>query len=192
MKRCARVVVAGIVVVLAGCAPAESPAPGVADRWRTEIDALLTSDLSELERQVLADYEITDAELAEAQDAYARCMSDRGLEADFGDGDGDVFAYGATPESQDTFRNASDDPDAAFEQIPVIADECADGTIWDIGLYYHEMRSNPEGKTLLELWRECLDPADVDEVRDLTDQELQELIDDESFVPSAEVSACLS
>lgn len=184
------VAVAGLALALAGCSSGADPAPDVADRWRTEIDALLADDVSALERQVLADYEITDAELAEARDAYARCMSDRGLEADFGDGEG--FSYGATQESQDAFRSASADPEAALDQIPTIADACADGTIWDIGLYYREMRSNPEGRSLLELWRECLESAGVDEIHDLTDQELQELVDDESYVPPPEVGTCVS
>lgn len=147
--------VAFAVVVLGGCsagngAAEPSPTPSVAQRWVDEIDGVLgASSTSDLERAVLADHWVTDAELAQAADAYGACVRRYGLEPLF-EGHVETGTYGAgtTPESQWAFQDASGDADKASAQVPRIEDRCGNESSYtDIGWYFYQMRANPTAKT---------------------------------------------
>ena len=78
------------LVLFSGCsadaAGAEVGYPvveGVDPRWVVEITARISASESGLERRILEDFYIADAELQEARDAYAACMNERGVEITF-------------------------------------------------------------------------------------------------------------
>lgn len=156
--------------------------------YRTEFDRILQGDPTDLEREVLADYRVSGAEVTEARDAFATCMDGFGLEASFGDGSG--FAYGATPDSQDSFAADYDDRDVGLDKMLEVTDECALGTINDIGFYYVEMAQNPEGLTLVERIRGCLEFNEVNPAAEMTDEELVDALGDESFFHRDDVGFC--
>lgn len=156
--------------------------------FRAEIDRVLQGDPSDLEREVLADYRVSDSEVSEARDAYSTCMEGFGLEADFGD-EG-AFAYGVTPDSQDSFAADYDDRDVALEKMLEVADECTVGTIQNIGWYYVEMAQNPEGLTLVERIRRCLESNEQNPAAGMTDEELLEALGDETFQSRDDVVFC--
>lgn len=190
MKNLKLAMVALALVATAGCSTDSASKPAVPTMFKAEIDNLLASEPSELERAVLKDYAVSDAELSEARDAYSQCMDGFGLEADFGDGSG--FAYGATPASQDSFAAGYDDRDTALDEMLKIADECTRGTIQTVGYLYYEMKLNPNGLTPAELVRECLESSETNPAADMTDEELLAAFSDEAFMSDSSVAACFA
>src|SRR5690606_11859501 len=79
MKRSLCLVLA-LVAGLAGCAsqqPAPSPSPSLAESFRRQIDQFLANgNPSDLQRAILADYWVTDAEMREAEDAMRDCLTE--------------------------------------------------------------------------------------------------------------------
>jgi hypothetical protein len=178
-----------VLAAVAGCSDDTAAAPEVPAMFKAEIDNILRQgDPSDLEREVLADYRVSDSEVSEARDAYSACMEGFGLEADFGDGSG--FAYGATPDSQDSFAADYEDRDVALEKVFEVADECTVGTILNIGWYYVEMAQNPEGLTVVERIRGCLESTEGNPAAGLSDEELSEALGDEEFLARDDVVFC--
>lgn len=172
----------------AGCSGGAAADPEVPAMFRQQIDQTLQAKPSDLEREALADYKVSDSEMTEARDAYSACMDGFGLEADFGDGSG--FAYGATPDSQDSFAADYDDRDVALEKMLEVADECTVGTIRNIGWFYFEMAANPKGLTLVERMRGCLESSKENPAAGMTDEELLEALGEEKFLNRDDVVYC--
>lgn len=173
--------VASLVLALAACTGGTTPAPGdVPSMYVAEIDNILAGSPSDLEERVLADYRVTDAEITEARDAFATCVRELPygfvleLAADGGyeiSGLEDFYATFAT----------EDEAAKAFDDVVV---GCEEGTTLNLGPLYAQMRDNPEGKTYVELVRECFARHDVPDGDGLTDDQLSELLESPAQEPS--------
>lgn len=151
-----------------GGAPAPAP-DAVPASLAAEIDQFLAGTPSELERRVLEDHRVTDAELHEAQEAFTRCAADAGYDAIF---------------SADTFEllpSDGRDVPAGEEQAELdarsqVSDTCSTGTTDFVGYVYGSMRDNPHGLTYAQQVRECFTRHGVTEGDGLDDDALERLV----------------
>lgn len=186
--RVARIWVPVFVVLLAGCS-GEGAQPGadVADVYRIEIDRILAGDPSDLEREVLADCHVSDAEYRQAQEGFQKCIEQAGYGVDvfFPDTGGYDLSQPAA------FVAAFDSQEAADAAFQEFIDNCAAGTLDYIEWLFHDMRDNPRGLTYLEALRECFEANDVPDGAGLSDAEFEELVFSDQFQPSTpEGQAC--
>lgn len=174
------------VLALAACAggvqdptPDAAPAPLAA-----EIDQFLAGTPSDLERRVLEDHRVTDAELHEAQEAFTRCAADAGYDAIF---------------STDTFELLPSDgrdvpvgeEQAELDARSQVSDTCSTGTTDFIGYVYGSMRDNPRGLTYAQQVRECFTTHGVTEGDGLDDDALERLVlSDDWEPPDPQARAC--
>lgn len=169
-----------IVLTLAGCtlsapvtADTGSPPPETLSQfWRTQFQEVLDDPaLTEFERQVLSDFEITDAEYREAQDRFVKCMADQGWEVTFRSDGG--WSTGAIPGSA-ADRNGQSVPDQT-------SDRCENGSVNQIAALYQSIRANPDGLGQADLIRACFEQHGVPDGAGLSDDQFVELIEDPDF-----------
>jgi hypothetical protein len=168
----AGVLLIGLLLVVAGCASQETK-PTLAPMWQAAFDsALADPKLSDFQREVLSDNEVTEAENQEAWDRFSKCLLDQGWDLDvYPDG---TFSVGGIPGTS-TFNT-----EVPFE----VTDGCQSGTIVHVDELYRGLRYNPEGKTKYQLTRDCFDAHDVPDGKGLSDDAFTKMIDDPLFVPS--------
>jgi hypothetical protein len=159
---------------LVGCSSPEAavtPTPTVPALWYSYISTILASNPSDFEREVLADFKVTDAEYAEAQDRYISCMADHGwvVTAD-ANGYSGWGAVGTPNEGQPMDWTTS----AA----------CENGTITEVEPVYVGMTRNPEGLSRAELVRTCFAEHNVPDGDGLSDDELETLLASIDYHPS--------
>ncbi|MDR0285023.1 MAG: hypothetical protein LBI33_09065 [Propionibacteriaceae bacterium] len=165
-----------LVVAMSACAsPQGEPTPvvpSVAAMWKEQIDAVLSGQPSDFEKQALADYAVSDSEFAEARDLYAQCMTELGWVVEFHGTQGSMTIYSASGVSHD--GRTSDDDDH----------RCAAHTLDTVESLYIGMRENPEGTTGVELIRACFNAHNVADGAGLSDDEFERMIVDPQYHPS--------
>jgi hypothetical protein len=170
----AGVLLIGLLLVVSGCTPQETK-PTLAPMWQAQFDsALADPKLSDFQREVLSDYQVTDAEDQEAWDRFSQCMLDQGWDVEVS-GDGS-FSVGGVPGTE----NANDPNGVPYD----VTDGCQSGTIVHVDEIYRGLRDNPEGKTRYQLIRDCFDAHGVPDGKGLTDDAFAKLIDDPQFKAS--------
>ncbi len=141
-----------------------SPTASVAPYWKTYIDnALADPELTDFERQVLSDYQVTEAEYAEARARYKTCMADRGWVVT--DEKGDQYELVPAPGSGNEERTPSDANSA-----------CMRGSTWHIEAIFIGLRDNPQGTTHAQDVRACYLAHDVPDGADLSDDQFEKMI----------------
>jgi hypothetical protein len=154
------------------------------------IDELLADDPSELERRVFDDLVVTDAELQESQDAYSACLAQAapGVEVEFSETSNQKTMSGI-----EGFLSSFPDDDSGTAALERVVDECSRGTTAMISMLYFDMRANPEGLTLVEALRACIEAKNLGEWSDLSDDDLVDLIEDEAtWSEDPELSECVN
>lgn len=162
----------------------EEPGAAIAGVYRAEIDQVLAGDPSELEQDVLADYHVSDAELAQAEDAFRVCMEAAGYEVEY---DADGVTTSMAPERVNSFP----DEDAAVAALQEDAAGCEEGTTLHIATLHHGMRENPSGTTPMQDLRACFEDAGVQDGAGIDDEQLAELVSSGTYTPDAAATACL-
>ncbi|MDR2348736.1 MAG: hypothetical protein LBD90_09045 [Bifidobacteriaceae bacterium] len=145
--------------------------------FRDQIDQVLNGDPSELERAVLADYEIDDAEYRRAQAAYKACMEEHGVDVVV-DADGEGY----------TLHDAEGGPVVDVDSMNFT---CQEGTISAVEPLYLGMKSNPRGLTGAELMRECYREKGVPDGDGLSLAQFEEMVFADDYRASTpEGAAC--
>jgi hypothetical protein len=179
-----------LVAGLAGCTsppPEPSPSPSLAESFRRQIDRFLSGgNPSDLQREILADYWITDAEMREAEDLMRQCLEDAhpDLTVTFNPAGG----YDVGPVDPFYEQYGEELGDQKFQEV---VDTCANGTVGPIQHFYVEPRRNPEGLTYAQLVRRCFEARGITDGRDLSDAEFDELITGSGYTPSPEARDCM-
>ncbi|MDR0284388.1 MAG: hypothetical protein LBI33_05790 [Propionibacteriaceae bacterium] len=126
--------------------------------------------LTDFERQVLSDYQVSDAEYAEAQGRYVGCMADQGWTVTISD---NGYTISAAPGSH------------ARETVPQsTVDSCMKGSLFYIEPIYLGLRDNPQGLSLSEQIRACFEANGVPDGVGLTSEQFDQLVADPAFVAS--------
>lgn len=148
---------------------------------------------SDLVADIVADYEVSDAEFAEAQQAFKECVSSH-----VPGSNPQAYADGSTEVSlPDTyvaqFGDGADAEEAANNALGEVADACGNESIYEVAFLYLEPKTNPWGyRNLPEALRACLKGAGSDFGAGLSDEELADAVSVEDFVaPDASVAACV-
>lgn len=172
-----------VVLALAGCS-AGAPGtvdvvPEVAEAWRVQIDQdLARGHYGEFEREVLADYWVTDEEYARAREPIPGCMAERGFDAKLRPEGGLEFAadpaYWGELDLGDPEVEAAGD--AAFE-------ECEGNRGW-IEMYYWDMRANPEAWDFWEALIRCAERHGLSEAIGMSTEEIRLALEQsDDFLP---------
>jgi hypothetical protein len=131
---------AGIVVLallVAGCAnDVDTGSSLYASEFQQAREAVTT----DLERDILADDKITDAEYQEVRERLKSCVAERGFELE-------LLADGGTSTPYSQGEEAA---------LDTAIQECEENTVLHIGSLYWDMRKNPEKVDLDEASAECL------------------------------------
>lgn len=169
------------MLVLAACTGGDPAAPDdAAPLFAAEIERILAGSPSDLERRALADGRISDAEMNEALNAFKTCLEalPHGFSVDLrADGGFEVSGFEAFDAS---FRT---DEEATSARQALVS-ECEVGTTAALGPLHAQMRDNPEGRTPVQLIRECFARHDVPDGAELSDDAFAELVEDPQWVPS--------
>ncbi|QSB24207.1 hypothetical protein [Curtobacterium sp. 24E2] len=147
-------VMAAAVLLLSGCTPAVEATKSsdahlaMAGPWAEEFRAALDDGVSDFEFKVLADGEVTTAELEAAHERVGRCLADSGLRIDY-DPDG-----GFGLESLDGRY-----PDGFFERSDPILRKCEETADEYVTYLYEETRRNPDRLDDAKITVPCLRKA---------------------------------
>lgn len=141
-------------LAIAGCTPANEAQeiPAVDSRagvtssargWQSEFEQARRHAMTEFERKALEDGRISDAEFAEMENLFTKCLRDRNVS--FG-GFGPVGGYGFSPGTGTTTSEANG-----------IADECSASSGLDtVGHLYFAMKRNPQNLDEATITAACL------------------------------------
>lgn len=162
-----------LCLALAGCSvsqPGPGPTSGVPALWRELIDqALADPTISDFQRQVLADYRVTDAEYQVARQKFAQCMADAGWLVTFPNPDGG-FSVDAAPGS-------GKDPADPFADV----DRCQATTLNYVEQVYLGMRDNPGGVPAAQQIRDCFKRNGVPDGAGMSDDAFERMIADPNY-----------
>jgi hypothetical protein len=161
------VVVPALLLPLAACsAKAPAPVETLAPRWRQMIEQVLKDpQTTDLQRQILSDYVITDAEYNELKTQFNQCMNDHGWVLDGG--------WSGAPGSGNEQKGAAED---------ILS--CEDATTGWVEPIYYGIKDNPSGLTTTQLIRDCFTAHDVPDGADLSDDAFEEMIWAPDYRPS--------
>lgn len=138
--------------------------------WQAEFDrAFADPDLSEFQRQVLQDYEVTQAEFQEAQARFAECMAGLG------------WLVENRPDGTFTTRGL---PGSGHDQEAVsmeVMDGCQKTTTYYIVSIYVGLQTNPGGLTWEEQIRACYEARGVPDGAGLSADEFAAMVDDTTY-----------
>ena len=164
--------VAGLCLIaclaLVGCTGSTDspPDPSVNARWKAEIDQILAlPSATDLERQVFADYRVSDAEYADVQDMFRQCMAEQGWTTQWDTSD-NTYVTSATLGSG---HEGTGVPSAVW-------DACDAVTLSWIEPVYLEMARNPDKLSWPQLVRRCFAKYGVTDADDLTDEQLSQML----------------
>jgi len=138
--------------------------------WKTAIDqALADPNLTTFERQVLSDYQVTDAEYQEARDRFRQCMADQG------------WIVTDMPDGRYLMRGA---PGTANENQGVPSDvqlSCESGSTDYIEPIYLGLRDNPAGVSRAQEIRACFESHGVPDGEGMSDDQFEQLVSDPGY-----------
>jgi len=143
--------------------------------WRDFIDmALDDPELSDFQRKVLSDYQVTYAEYVEARHGFAKCMADLGWDVDF---PADITAGGyrvsAVPGSGNETVDSVNDVDTCSTQFLSWVEQVFIG-----------MLVNPNGDTPVQQIRACYEREGVPDGAGLSDDAFEAMLIDPNYQPS--------
>ncbi len=171
------------VFVLAGCAAPEETADATPELWRAQIDQVLVDEsehVTEDHRQILADYNVSEAEYGELRQHLSDCLSGHGVEHDLDPDQGGRL---------ETADIAGDDDGSRTLELVT---ECMDSTTGPVEAIYLGMRENPEGLAQGEAMRRCLDESGATELAGVPGDELDRQIKAAEMQPTTpEALVCL-
>lgn len=173
-------VVASVVVLLSGCSGTHATeAPSIAPMWADAIQrALDDPGLSDFERQVLSDDDVTDAEFREAQDRFTQCMADLGWVVAFNVGQG---GYSVSPDAGN--------PDTKMTGVQPDNMQCQKGTLSYIEPIYLGLRDNPRGLDFAGQIQACYARRGVHDGADLGHDQFAAMLDAPDYLPSSRDAA---
>ncbi len=174
------VIAAGLAlafVLLGGCARDAEPEVEVPAVWRAQIDqALAGPDLSEIEREILEDYWVTDAELARVHEPIPGCMAEHGFKTEMQPTQIEVWADTDVWGGRDL-----DDPEV--EAALTVAEGACMNHLMYVESFYSDMRSNPEGWDYREALVRCVERLGLVEARGMSGAELEAAtLEDDTFI----------
>ena len=164
-------ITAAMMTLAAGCSrPAPEPpegAPEIADSYRAEIDQLMAGDeLSDLARDALEDYWVTDEEFARAREPIVGCLAERGFSAF-------LTAEGVDLAADPSFWDGRDLSDPEVDAASTVAmNECQAESDW-IQYYYGTMRKNPQNWDYWEALQQCAERLQLPEGMGMSTEELK-------------------
>lgn len=161
-------------LLIAACSPAAGADEGTPELWRAQIDQVLQSDgpeVSETHRSILADYVVTEAEYGELKQELSDCLTAHGIEHELDP------AHGG---SLDTQELPGDDGSRTLE----LTTACMDATTGPVESIYLGMQENPEGLSLGEALRRCLDAAGASEFAGVSADDLDHRLAAGELVPT--------
>jgi len=149
--------------IFGGCAPAgPSPQASLPAVYKAQFDqALADPNLSSFQRQVLSDYQITDAEYQEAVSRYTQCMANDGWQVTF-DPSGGHSTVALPGHAWDQERAAADDT------------SCSNDSTSYVMTIYYQLKNNPQGLNQAGLVRACFQKNGILDASNLSDDLLQQ------------------
>lgn len=146
---------AGPVMLLGALSGCSSESETTSDSpWAAEFDQAMQDARTDLQREILEDYVVTDAEYAELQSLQKQCIEGLGLEVSVLD-TGGFSVIGELTEQQWTD-----------------VDECDYTTVYPVEHLFWGTRNNPENRDQGELVKGCLRSHGID-VADIPDSEIE-------------------
>ena len=137
-----------LVLVVAGCS---GPVVTAYPAWQAEFDrALARDDLSDFQRNILPDYDITDAECDEAQQRWQRCVEDYGFTVNL-----DRFGHSVEDPSLG-FGATQAELDDSYRQMSEASDLCMRQYTSAVGTLYRAIVGNPENNDPMQMTVDCL------------------------------------
>ena len=144
-----------------GSAPdARASLPAV---YAEQFDRHLAGSLTDLEREILEDYRITDAEYATVREGFRRCAEDAGYVVELGS---EGFSVAASPALRESLSE-----DEQADGMDAVVAACEPGWTEKVGMLYEQMRHDPDPTDPLDDIRDCLRRHDLPGA-DLSDDEL--------------------
>jgi hypothetical protein len=125
-----------LVALLAGCATSQE---GLGNPFRADFDQAMAK-ASDYQRSILEDYEITDAEYADARDEFKRCLEDAGF---------DVTLHEQGTRMEGIEEGQEEAADAALVR-------CMDESLVEVEPLYLEVLENPQNEDRMVLMTDCL------------------------------------
>ena len=147
---------------------ASTDSSAVAPTFREQVDEILASGPSDLEREVLADYRITDDEYARARDAAKECLVAKGYDVRLPPQGG---------------LDTGDPQDRSDDEQRADVDGCSRGTTMYVEMLYGQLRDNPDGIPVEQALEDCVTRHDVAAAQGMSGAELAERIrQDQAFL----------
>lgn len=138
-KRAQRVVaVVGALLLIAGLTACSSVEPAANGPYSADFEQARQRAVTDFQREVLSDDQITDAEFREVRQRYIECLTDAGMEA------------AALPDGSYTIS-----PEPTGEQ-EVDERRCSEETTFVIEPLYYLLKVNPDNEDFSALIAECL------------------------------------
>ena len=164
-----------LVCTLVGCANGTPGAPpDLAPMWTQQFQqALADPNLSQFQRQVLSDYQITDAEYLDARNGLKTCMANFGWIVE--DGPKNTYVTHAAP---------GNTMDIQSDQAQAQQTQCQNQFTSEVEVIYLGMQQNPLGLTPAQLIRACYQAHAVPDGATLSDDQFAELIHAAGYRPS--------
>jgi len=140
--------------------------------------ALEDNGLSAFARQVLSDYQVTQAEYQESFDRFSKCVADAGYVLEGQPGGYSVGLPQGRAVTNDAMKamtdavNACEGPDSDSAWITISG-------------IYEGMANDPEGLTPAQIVRECYQAHDVPDGAGLSDDQFSQMIDSPDYTPSS-------
>ena len=169
-------VLAGVAALARGAAgctdrsAGPTPTSSVAAMWHDFIaQALADPNLSDLQRQILADYRVSPAEYQAARDAFSQCMAGAGWSVEFPDRGGG-YSVMAAPGSGNEGKSTVGD-----------VQRCSPQSLSVVEQVYLGMQDNPQGKSPARLIRDCFVKEGVPEGAGLSDDAFAKMVGDPGY-----------
>lgn len=125
-------------LLMTGCTAA-APEASFSGPWAPQLDEAYRTATADIQREVLRDGTITDAEYQELMTAFEQCVTGSGLTLTWEGTDGGFTIDGGDPDKEQP-----------------ILDRCTHDTEGQVTMLYREMRRNPENRDERQIMAACL------------------------------------
>ena len=142
---------AALLMVLALSAGCSTQSAEVPNPYAAELEQARKEVTTDLQRAVLEDGKVTDAEFSEIEQDAVRCVADRGYKLTVTDG-----GYQLTMPNGEGFDSSADG-----DLANAVQDECFAERMGWVESLYNAMRQNPERQDVPTLLADCLVRAGV-------------------------------
>lgn len=160
-----RAVAIALVLAAAGCSSGNDTTPDINPNWKQLIDDYVNYEaVTDKQRQILADYWVSDEELNEIHDDYLTCMANLGfINTEVYDDDMAALSYrsGELPHLWKQVEEGKISEDQYSQQLDELSDQCMVETWNMITTFYTGMRHSPDLIDTTALTLECLIAAQI-------------------------------